>query len=215
MTALAFQSSDRRSLLAKVHLGAKDLGLDDGTRRDLLERITKRRSSADCTDAQLIQVLAEYRRLGWSPTGAKPVKAPGVSTKPRRSPAAAHPVAKKARAMWISLHQLGAVRDPSEKALEAFGKRQLGVDRLQWADQSQGFRLIEALKKIAERAGWSQDLSQIKPERHVWCLKARLANAQLDKLGRPFLAAHGISEAALDKVIRELAADIHAAQGDA
>lgn len=217
MTAPArtFQSSDRRSLLAKVHLGAKDLGLDDGTRRDLLERITKRRSSADCTDAQLIQVLAEYRRLGWSPTGAKPVKAPAAATKARRSPAASHPVAKKARAMWISLHQLGAVRDPSEKALEAFSKRQLGVDRLQWADQSQGYRLIEALKKMAERAGWPQDLNGIKPERQIWTLKARLVNRQLEILSRPFLSSGGLVERDLDAKARELAADIHAAQGNA
>ena len=61
----------------------------------------------------------------------------------------------------VSLHQLGVVRDPSEGALESFGRRQLGVDRLQWADEGQAYRLIEALKAMAERAGWKQDVGTL------------------------------------------------------
>ena len=79
--------------------------------------------------------------------------------------------------MWISLHQLGAVRDPSEAALEAFARRQLGVDRLRWAVASEANALIEALKQMAERAGWSQDLSGVPAVQHVAVLKARLADA--------------------------------------
>lgn len=206
--APAFRASDRRALLAKIHLGAKDLGLGEDTRRDVLEKITGHRSSADCSDRELIKVLAHYRTLGWAPAGA--VK-PRMGAVPVRKPSRAtaqHPVALKARAMWISLHQLGVVRDPSEKALEAFGKRQLGVDRLQWADQSMGFRLIEALKKMAERAGWGQDLAGIKPDRQVWTLKARLVNRQLEILGRPYLASAGLTERDLDVRARELAAEI-------
>lgn len=209
MIAPAFQRSDRQALTAKIHIGAKELGLDEDTRRAVLKKITGHLSSKDCTDAQLIMVLAHYRSLGWSPAGAAkaPVARKAAAPRTDRNPAK-HPVAKKARALWISLHQLGAVRDPSERALEAFGKRQLGVDRLQWADQSQGFRLIEALKKMAERAGWSHDLTGIKPERQVWTLKARLVNAQLEKLGRPYLASAGLTERDLDAKARELAAEI-------
>ncbi|HVY35592.1 MAG TPA: phage protein GemA/Gp16 family protein, partial [Caulobacteraceae bacterium] len=67
--------------------------------------------------------------------------------------------------------------EPSEHALEAFAKRQLGVDAMQWADQSMGYRLIEALKAMAERAGWSQDLTGVHPALHVQVLKARLGAA--------------------------------------
>lgn len=212
MGAPAFQRSDRQALTAKIHIGAKELGLDEDTRRAVLKKITGHPSSKDCTDAQLIMVLAHYRSLGWSPAGAAKApaarKAPGP--KSDRNPAR-HPVAKKARALWISLHQLGAVRDPSERSLEAFGKRQLGVDRLQWADQSQGHRLIEALKAMAERAGWAQDLTGIKPDRQVWTLKARLVNRQLEILGRPFLNSVALVERDLDAKARELAAEIPSA----
>jgi len=209
MTAAARNvAPGRRAMLAKVHLAAKELGLDEATRRDVLERVTGARSSADCSDAQLDTVLAEFRRLGWKPrTGMAPV------SKGARRPADS-PVAKKARALWLSLHQLGVVRDRSEKALEAFGKRQLGVERLQWADPSQGYRLIEALKAMAERNGWSQDLSMVKAERQVLMLKARLANAQAAKLGRPSLAIQTLSEKAIDAAIKAMAAEIHAAAED-
>jgi phage gp16-like protein len=210
MTAPAFQRSDRQALTAKIHIGAKELGLDEETRRDVMSKVTGGvRSSKDCTDAQLIMVLAHYRSLGWSPAGAAkaPVARKAAAPRSDRNPAK-HPVARKARALWISLHQLGAVRDPSERALEAFGKRQLGVDRLQWADQGQGHRLIEALKAMAERAGWSQDLQGIKPDSQVRALKCRLVNRQLEILGRPFLMSVGMSERDLDVMARELAAEI-------
>ncbi|CAN5611899.1 hypothetical protein BH10PSE5_BH10PSE5_01450 [soil metagenome] len=209
MTAPAFQRSDRQALTAKIHIGAKELGLAEDTRRDVLEKVTGHRSGKDCTDAQLIMVLAHYRSLGWSPAGAAkpPVARKAPAARAERNPAK-HPLAKKARALWISLHQLGAVRDPSERALEAFGKRQLGVDRLQWADQGHSNGLIGALKAMAERAGWSQDLTGIKPDRRVWTLKARLVNRQLEILGRPYLASAGLVERDLDAKARELAGEI-------
>lgn len=206
--AKSLNPANRKSLLAKVHMGAKDLGLDDDTRRDLLERVTGHRSAGDCDDAALVSVLNEYRRQGWKPATPQQQMARNIT----RHAQANHPVAKKARALWISLHQLGVVRDPSEKALEAFGKRQLKVDRLHWADQAQAEPLIRALKTMAQRAGWSQDLAGIKPKRQVWSLKARLVNAQLDTLGRPSMMGIGkLSEAELDATAKALAKEIWAA----
>lgn len=199
--ARKFVSNDRRAMLAKVHMAAKELGLDEDARRDVLERVTGRRSSADCTDDQLDAVVGEFKRLGWKPKPAGGVR--NFIAKPGARKPATHPVALKARAMWISLWNLGVVRQSTEQALEAFAKRQLGVDRLQWADQSQGYRLIEALKAMAEREGWSQDLAAIKPERHLWVLKARLVQRQAELLGRrPFQIA-GMDEAALDRLAKE------------
>lgn len=173
----------RRAMLAKVHLGAKQLGLDDDARRDLLERITGRRSSADCSDAQLDLVLAEFKRLGW-----KPVAQPGRSPKADAAPSKAvrrpadSPVALKARALWISLWQLGVVRSSTEVALEAFAKRQLGVESLQWADAGKAFRLIEALKAMATRAGWDQAATPVGKQTELEALKAALVRAQWRRL---------------------------------
>lgn len=123
---------------------------------------------------QLGDVLGEFARLGGKP----------VTAAARRAPAGGA-VARKARAMWISLHQLGAIDDGSESALEAFASRQLGVERLQWADERQGFKLIEALKSIADRHGWDQRVSTRLPlPERIRILKDRLVGAQLAFLSR-------------------------------
>lgn len=176
MNAVRKPFDGRRAAIAKVKIAAKDLQIEDGAYRAMLERLTGRTSAADCTEAQLGVVLDELKAKGW-----KPKVVQGGRAAPRGRPGRAEqPVARKARAMWISLHQLGAVRDPSEAALEAFARRQLGVDRLRWAVASEANALIEALKKMAERAGWSQDLTGVPSVQHVAVLKARLADA-IDK----------------------------------
>ena len=186
MTATARFAPDprRRAMIGKVKIAQKELGLDDATYRAVLQRIAGRSSAADCSEAELGRVLDEFKAKGWKPAapGADRKSRAGVAPAPK---AADHAMAGKARALWISLHQLGVVRDASERALESFAARQLGVDRLQWADQAQGFRLIEALKAMAERAGWDQDVSQAaigslaKP---VHELKRRLVQAQWARL---------------------------------
>lgn len=197
-------AAHRRAMIAKVHLGAKDLGLDEDARRDVLQRVTGHRSSADCTDDQLDAVLAEFKRLGWKST------TPGG-----KAGAAKHPVALKARAMWISLWNLGAIRNGSEKALEAFAARQLGVDRLQWADQAKGKSLLEALKKMAEREGWSQDLRLVRPDKHAWSLKARVVQRQAEILGREPMKLHEMTEAQLDRLAAELGPEVRKARAPA
>lgn len=134
--------------------------------------------------AQLGLVLDEFKRLGWKPA---PPRSPRSGAAPvPTSRAADHPVARKARALWVSLHQLGVVHEPAERALEAFAARQLGVERLQWADQAQGHRLIEALKAMAGRAGWDQ--AHVVQPAHgphldpVRVLKQRLVRAQWGRL---------------------------------
>jgi phage gp16-like protein len=136
----------RRSRLAKVHIAKKDLQLDDDDYRQILLDETGHSSASDCSAAELDRVIRRFEGRGWKATPKKS----GASAR------ATHPMAKKARALWISLYHLGAVRSRDEKALEAFAKRQLGCERLVWAKQSDGFRLIEALKAMAIKHGWPQ-----------------------------------------------------------
>lgn len=167
-------SQHRRSLIAKVHIAKAQLGLADDDYRAVLLRVGGFLSAADCSDADLIAVLKEFEAKGFS---AKPK----VAAVGKRRPAD-HPSARKARALWISLYQLGAVHNRSEKALEAFAARQLKVERLQWANQGQAYKLIEALKDMAQRAGWDQNLAGVRPEAGVLVLKRRLVDALLAKL---------------------------------
>lgn len=204
----------RRAAVAKVQIARKELGLDDDTYRTMLERITGRTSSAACTDDQLGDVLDEMKAKGW-----KPKVVQGGRTARRSSAVADHPSAKKARALWLSLWHLGEIEQSDETALEAFARRQLGVDRLQWADQAQCYKLIEALKAMANRAGWDQDTSgQLRGTDLVKLLKIRLLRLQAKRLGMKLAidqtpgAIFQADHAALDQAIRSLGGEIRAAK---
>jgi Protein of unknown function (DUF1018) len=170
-------SQHRRSLLAKVHVAKKEIGLADEDYRAILLRLTEKSSAKDCSDAQLITVIDELKAKGWQ---AQPKSAAGRAVSGK---AADHPAARKARALWISLYHLNAISNPSEKALEAFATRQLKCDRMQWADQGLMYKLIEALKAIGTRFGWDQTTANATDGSHALkILKMRLCDAILTKL---------------------------------
>ena len=56
--------SRRRAELAKIHIGKKQLSLDEETYRDLLERVTGARSSVELDAQARGHVIDEMRRLG-------------------------------------------------------------------------------------------------------------------------------------------------------
>lgn len=135
----------RRAMLAKINIARHQLQIVEDDYRQLLFDSTGKISLRDCSDHELDEMLAVLKKKGFSPLPKRGGKA-----------AAMHPMARKARAMWISLYHLNAVHNPSEHALEAFAKRQLGCEKLVWARQSDAYRLIEALKAMASRNGWKQ-----------------------------------------------------------
>lgn len=136
-------NQERRSLIAKIHVAKKEMALLDDDYRQMLVDVTGRASSADCSVGELRDMVEAMKSKGFRPKKAAPKVADS-------------PFATKARAMWISLHHLGAIDNPSEQALEAFARRQLGCERMQWANQAQAYKLVEALKAIANRHGWNQ-----------------------------------------------------------
>lgn len=200
-------SSSRNRLLGLVHIAVKDLQMDDDDYRAILRRETGKVSAAQCSPAELHRVIAAMERLGWRGTR-------GAGQRVNR---ASHPIARKARAMWITLHALGAVDDASESVLEAFGKRQLGVDRLHWADQAQTSALIEALKAIAARQGWdmrvpprlsSAERGQLLSERAVALLQDKLAALGADVRQ---MDTASLDDQALNRAIVELGARLREA----
>jgi phage gp16-like protein len=135
-------SQHRRAMIAKIQIARQQLGMVEDDYRQIVFEQTGKTSLKDASEPQLARVLDVMKAKGFKPLPGKK--------------AASHPMAMKARALWISLYHLNAVHNPAEEALEAFAKRQLGCDRLQWAKQSDAFRLIEALKNMASRNGWLQ-----------------------------------------------------------
>ena len=141
-------TAQRRAGLAKVHLLAKQRGLDDDAYRDFLARETGKRSARDLSDGELIRVCEKLGRHSSSQgmAGVRPAAA---------SPAAAGPFAGKLRALWISAWHLGVTRNNSDAAMLAFVKRQTGVDHTRFLHEPRlANRAIEGLKAwIAREAG--------------------------------------------------------------
>ena len=196
-------SDARQALLAQVHIARKQLAIDDDDYRELMQRVTGHSSAKECSVGELRAAVANFERLGFHPTG-----------RAKRRDLGSGATIRKARAMWISLYQLGAIEDGSDTALEAFGKRQLRVDRLRWASERDGFRLIEALKAIADRCGWDQRVSSRLPAAdRIRLLKDRLVAAQLARLARAGVPATGAvagdragwSDKCLERAAAELA----------
>lgn len=137
------------SALAKLHIAKKQLGLDDDTWRDLLERETGKRSSRDMSDGERGRVLDVLKTQGFKPASKGSRK--GIEGK----------YAPKLQALWIAGYNLGLIRNKDDAALLAFVKRQTGIDHTRFLRYAEdGARAIEALKKWLERDGgvdWSKD----------------------------------------------------------
>lgn len=179
-----------RALVAKVKIAQKQLGLDDDLYRGILRDVTKGKSSATkCSEDELIRVLKHFEARGFTAKAKRPGPRP-----------ADLPFARKARAMWISLHQLCAIDDPSEDALEAFCRRQMKVAKMQWADETLAYRMIEGLKAMGEREGWDQSMRGVRPEANVIVLKRRLIDAIHRKLAEidPAIGAWSIERTAFE-----------------
>lgn len=74
----------KRTLIAKIHIAKKDLGLDDGSYRDVLGRVTGKNSSKNMTVNELEAVINEFKRYGWKPK-ASPTTQKRYGKKPTAS----------------------------------------------------------------------------------------------------------------------------------
>ena len=140
----------RQRLIRLIHVGKGDLSMDDDTYRAILQQIGKKVSSADMTIPELEKVLEHLKRGGFK------VRSTGKATSVRKPARPSRALAqdaesKKIRALWLFLHELGVVKNPSEEALAAYVKRIAGVDALQWINGIQAERLIETMKKWVMR----------------------------------------------------------------
>ena len=133
----------RQNLIRLIHVAQRDLGMDDDTYRAVLADCTGKRTTVAMSLTELELVIGRMKRGGFRVRhGGKPASS---------RPLADYPEATKIRALWLFLHQLGAVKNPSEAALAAYVKRVARVDALQWLDGKQAKTVIESLKKWAMR----------------------------------------------------------------
>lgn len=129
----------KKSLLAKVHIAKKELGLDDETYRLILENEVGKTSASKCTERQLIKVVEALKEKGWKNSQKKKFR----STKDR--------LKRKIYALWGELQNLGAVQSKDKTALDAFVKKHTGIDSVSFLDENPAIKIIEILKAWIER----------------------------------------------------------------
>lgn len=140
------------ALKRMIHLGCKQLGLDDDTRHDLQLVATGKASMADMTEADLQKVVFALQQRGFK-AGFK-----GTS-KGRRAPAPRADL-RFVHVLWAQLGKAGALKRPDRAGLNAFvrsrfeGKWQsvpIDIDALRDAGQIND--VVRALKDMCQRAG--------------------------------------------------------------
>lgn len=139
---MSTQRDLRRDDLSKIHIAKKQLGLDDDTYRAMLWSIARVRSAKDLDFTGRQRVLHHLRKRGFK---GKPAAASAPA------PAPMDPQIAKIRALWLELRDVGGIDDASERALQAFVRRQTGVDALAWLSTSQASAVIESLKQWLRR----------------------------------------------------------------
>lgn len=180
--------ADQRTRLIKlIHVGRRELKLDEDSYRGIVAKHARGKTSAsDCTVLELERIMAHLKAAGFKvtkPAGVKPDEARRLDTSGEAS---------KARAVWLLLYQIGAVRNPAESALAAYARRQIGVDDLRWAGPRIG-ELIEALKAWVARV-----LPEALSVRLARMQQAGLVTADLDVSGLLMQAAPNLGPATFD-----------------
>ncbi len=135
---------NRLRLIKLIHVARRELGMDDETYRLMLagmKGLDGATSTAVLSVPKLYLVLEQLKQKGFKVRPA---------AKPKR-PQAADDQSKKIRSLWLTLHDAGAVRDPSEEALAKFVLGMTKVAALQWLSSEQASRVIENLKKWHQR----------------------------------------------------------------
>ena len=144
----------RQRLIRLIHVARRELRLDEPTYRTVLQAAGGAESTTAMNPRQLQAVLDRLKQAGFKVRAPSGPQSSALTSSARAAPDRRQDTrreALKVRALWLFLHHLGAVRDPSERALAAYVRRIGKVDDMHWADGDRMLALIETLKKWAMR----------------------------------------------------------------
>jgi phage gp16-like protein len=152
-----------------IHGLAGKAGMDEEARRGFLKRYTGVESTKQLSTVQANDVIQRLQaRVGTAPLARGAVA--GLDTA----------IGRKLRALWIAGHDLGLIRDNSDRAMLAFVERQCGVSHTRFlSEPGEASAAIEALKTWLERGAgvdWPPAGSD------MWLYRAAIANAQWRRL---------------------------------
>ena len=127
--------------MAKIHIAKKQLGMDDDTYRALLARVAGVRSAKELDPRQVSAVLREFERLGWQPMQSR-----------RQGRAKPRPARSRKMVMSKVEALLAEAKRPWQYA-DSMALRMFRVMRVEWLDDDQLQRLMQALIIDAQRHG--------------------------------------------------------------
>jgi len=137
-------SAQRTALIKLIHVARRDLEragkMDEPTYRTMLRTAGHADSTTKMDVPALKRVLEQAKKAGFK-----------VRPKAGDRRQDTSPEARKVRALWLFLYELGVVKNPAESALALYVKRIAKVDDLHWADGEAMLALIETQKRWAMR----------------------------------------------------------------
>lgn len=137
---------NRTALLAKIHIGKKELRLDDETYRDVLWRVTGKRSAKELSNDELRRVLTDMSAKGFVPKRKKAYQTPDVIAKKRS-------LIGKIEAMLADMNLPWSYADGMANTM-------FGVAKVQWLDNQKLYKLTQALAVYQARQKKTQEQAQ-------------------------------------------------------
>ena len=144
----------RNRLIQLIHVAKRELSLDEDIYRSVLKELTDKTSCSKMSMDELNQVLEHFKSVGFT------VKKKSTNKRPTpQSNRSASPESGKNRAIWLTMHQQGFVRDSSEQALDNYISRMLNRKTLgknisfhcQFLNNRQAVKVLEILKNWHKR----------------------------------------------------------------
>lgn len=144
MKAVLDGAGARRADLAAIHMAKAALGWDDDTYRDILFAVARVRSSAELDFGGRKRWLAHLRACQ---------QQMGIAPRAGFKPTPWSPPLRALWSLWQRLADAGLVHERGRDALQAWAKRQTGVDRLEWLTTQQLDAVLASAKLWLARAG--------------------------------------------------------------
>ena len=142
----------RQADLQKIHIAKKQLGWSDDEYRAVIMRISKDASDSagELNHKQRAELLAYMKFCRFKVRHARKDNA-GKRRTPSRPIAERSDQLKMMRALWLRLHESGAIENADEQGLVTFATKHTRIQALEWLSVEQNQKLIEILKNWLER----------------------------------------------------------------
>lgn len=134
----------KKKLIQLIHVGQKQLKMEDDAYRLMLKRLTGKESSLKCTIPELHKVIHELQQKGADISS-------GLFFKKYQEPKSN--ITKKIYVLWDELGKADALKDPSRQALNAFMRKIICKNSkiiyfsVECLDDQEATKLLEILKK--------------------------------------------------------------------